>query len=96
MSQTNAQIDTEDTVRPNSDTEAALLVLELEADGIRALTDSIDDNFRKALDLLESATGRIVVTGMGKSGYIAGKIAATLASHWHPSILCSPWRGEPW
>ena len=90
MSQTDAQIEPEHTVGANSDTEAALLVLQLEADGIRALTDLIDDNFRKALDLLECATGRIVVTGMGKSGYIAGKIAATLASTGTPAFYVHP------
>jgi arabinose-5-phosphate isomerase len=90
MSQTNAKIDSKDTVGPMSDVEAALHVLELEADGIRALTDVIDDNFRKALDLLESATGRIIVTGMGKSGYIAGKIAATLASTGTPAFYVHP------
>ena len=90
MSKTHAQIDPENTVVENSDIEAALIVLQFEADGIRALTNLIDDNFKKALDLLESATGRIVVTGMGKSGYIAGKIAATLSSTGTPAFYVHP------
>lgn len=90
MSQTTTNTSTGIPLQSNSDTEAALRVLELEARGIQALTSLINDTFRKALDILESSTGRIIVTGMGKSGYIAGKIAATLASTGTPAFYVHP------
>ena len=90
MSLPNAKLEANDTTEPKSDVEAALRVFELEAEGIRALTKLVDDNFRKALDLIESATGRIIVTGIGKSGYIAGKMAATLASTGTPAFYVHP------
>ena len=62
----------------------------MEADGIREITKLVDAKFSQALDLLEAATGRIIVTGMGKSGYIARKIAATLASTGAPANYVHP------
>jgi arabinose-5-phosphate isomerase len=68
----------------STDTEAILArartVLEIEADAIRALVHRLDARFIAALDLLSGCTGRVIVTGMGKSGIIARKIAATLSS----------------
>ena len=55
-------------------------VLRKEAEGLLAVANNLDENFGKTLKILKSARGRIVVTGMGKSGHIAAKIAATLAS----------------
>jgi len=55
-------------------------VLRIEAAAIRDLIDRIDDKFVRAVDVLEKCEGRCVVTGTGKSGLIAKKIAATLAS----------------
>lgn len=57
---------------------------------ISALQKRIDDDFAKACQLLLSCKGRIVVTGMGKSGHIGGKIAATLASTGSPAFFVHP------
>jgi arabinose-5-phosphate isomerase len=54
------------------------------------LADSLNDHFPRALDLLMAVSGRVVVTGMGKSGHIAHKIAATLASTGTPSQFVHP------
>jgi arabinose-5-phosphate isomerase len=62
----------------------------LEAEGINALSASLDDKFTAALDALAAVTGRVIVTGMGKSGHIARKIAATLASTGTPAYFVHP------
>src|SRR5262245_36652433 len=72
------------------DLAAALRVLGTEADGLKALATSLDKSFVAALDLLAGVKGRIVVTGMGKSGHIANKIAATLASTGSPAMHVHP------
>jgi len=68
----------------------ALRVLEIEIEGIGALARVLDDRFVKALDILAATRGRVVVTGMGKSGHIARKIAATLASTGTPAHYVHP------
>ena len=73
-----------------SDLDVARQVLATEAAGLHALAGSLDGNFVKAVERLETATGRIVVTGMGKSGHVARKIAATLASTGAPSLFVHP------
>ncbi|MEI7713182.1 MAG: KpsF/GutQ family sugar-phosphate isomerase [Rhodospirillales bacterium] len=73
-----------------SDLDVARRVLATEAAGLLALADSLDSSFAKAVDRLSAATGRIVVTGMGKSGHVARKIAATLASTGAPSLFVHP------
>ena len=70
--------------------EVARRVLELEAEAILALARSLDDRFIAALDILMAVSGRVIVTGMGKSGHIARKIAATLASTGTPSHYVHP------
>ena len=55
-------------------------VVKTEAEAVRALEDRIDEHFEKAVDLLLNCKGRVIVTGMGKSGIIAKKIASTLTS----------------
>lgn len=55
-------------------------VLQIEADAIHRLAERLDDQFITAIELLAACSGRVVVTGMGKSGIIARKIAATLSS----------------
>ncbi|MEM7168737.1 MAG: KpsF/GutQ family sugar-phosphate isomerase [Pseudomonadota bacterium] len=69
---------------------AARRVLRIEADALQALADGIDASFAGALDLLVAARGRVVVTGMGKSGHVASKIAATLASTGTPAQFVHP------
>jgi len=65
-------------------------VLQTEADAVRALIDKLDGSFAKAIDLLYNAKGRVVVTGMGKSGLVGKKIAATLASTGTPAFFLHP------
>lgn len=69
---------------------SARQVLRLEAVGIEALANSLDDTFTRALDLLANVTGRIIVSGMGKSGHVARKVAATLASTGTPATFVHP------
>lgn len=69
---------------------SGLAVIEIEAQAIFELTQKIDVNFQKACELLLDCKGRIVVTGMGKSGHIARKIAATLSSTGSPSFFMHP------
>ena len=69
---------------------SARRVLRLEAAGIDALAKSLDVSFTRALQLLERVTGRGIVTGMGKSGHIARKIAATIASTGTPASFVHP------
>jgi arabinose-5-phosphate isomerase len=79
----------------NSDTkqtfrESALKAIEIERDAINALLERIDDSFVKACEVMMACKGRVVVTGMGKSGHIGNKIAATLASTGTPSFFVHP------
>lgn len=62
-------------------------VLNIEARGILSLIDRLDENFVRAVELLYDCTGKVVVTGMGKSGLICRKIAATLSSTGTPSLF---------
>ena len=62
-------------------------VLRIEAKGVAAMIDRLDDNFIRAIELLSTCPGKVVVTGMGKSGLICRKIAATLASTGTPSFF---------
>lgn len=70
--------------------ELGLAVIQLETQAITALAEQINDNFVAACKLLYHCTGRVVVIGMGKSGHIAGKIAATLASTGTPAFFVHP------
>ncbi|RAP38398.1 MULTISPECIES: KpsF/GutQ family sugar-phosphate isomerase [Legionella] len=67
-----------------------LAVIETEAQAVLELTQRIDERFDRACRLLLSCQGRVVVTGMGKSGHIAHKIAATLSSTGTPSFFMHP------
>ncbi len=72
------------TVRNRSATVAAVdlarRVIRIEAEAVAAIADRLDERFDAAVDLLASGSGRVIVTGMGKSGIIARKLAATLSS----------------
>lgn len=74
----------------SADISSARRLFKLEADGITALAETIDHNFSAALQMLHDVKGRIVVSGMGKSGHIGRKIAATLASTGTPSHYVHP------
>jgi len=65
-------------------------VLEIEAAAIRSLAESLDGGFDTAVALLHGTTGRVVVTGIGKSGIVGQKIAATLASTGTPAFFLHP------
>ena len=67
--------------------ELGLAVIQVETQAIAALAEQINDNFVAACTLMFNCKGRVVVTGMGKSGHIAGKIAATLASTGTPAFF---------
>jgi arabinose-5-phosphate isomerase len=67
--------------------ELGLAVIETEASAVSALATRIDESFVAACEYMLSCRGRIVVTGMGKSGHIGGKIAATLASTGTPAFF---------
>ncbi len=73
--------------------EQAKRVLRIEADAVAALIDRIDASFEQAVDMVLDSKGRVVVTGMGKSGQIGKKIAATLASTGTPALFLHPAEG---
>ncbi len=70
--------------------EIAKRVLTTEAESIDKLKERINENFLKAIEIIHNSKGRVVVTGMGKSGLIGRKIAATLASTGTPSFFMHP------
>ena len=65
-------------------------VLQIEAQAIAQLVERLDESFERAVTLVNDCQGRVVVTGMGKSGIVSRKIAATLASTGTPSLYLSP------
>ena len=74
----------------NNFTEQARRVLEIEARAIQDLIPRLDSRFAQACELCLACAGRVVVTGMGKSGHVGGKIAATLASTGTPAFFVHP------
>jgi len=68
-------------------------VLRLEAEAILGLIPKLDANFERAVELLRRCAGRVIVTGMGKSGLVGRKIAATLASTGTPAYFLHPAEG---
>jgi arabinose-5-phosphate isomerase len=74
--------------------ESALRTLDADASGIAALMDAIGEGlgapFLAAIDMMRAAKGRVIVSGMGKSGHVARKIAATLASTGTPAFFVHP------
>jgi len=65
-------------------------VLDIEADALRTVSARLDHGFADAVRLILACTGRVVVSGMGKSGHVGGKIAATLASTGTPAFFMHP------
>jgi arabinose-5-phosphate isomerase len=65
-------------------------VLKTEAEAVAALIERIDERFEKAVEMIYASRGRVVVTGMGKSGLVGKKIAATLASTGTPAFFLHP------
>jgi arabinose-5-phosphate isomerase len=68
-------------------------VLDVEAQGLHAVRDRLDGSFVRALELMASCSGRVVITGLGKSGLVGRKIAATLSSTGTPSFFLHPVEG---
>ena len=78
---------------PSTDTDlraSGVAVIEIEARALSALAERVDDRFAAACRLMLACGGRVVVTGMGKSGHVARKIAATLASAGTPAFFVHP------
>lgn len=73
--------------------EEAKRVIRVEAEALLALAESLNGEFAKAVDLIMSAQGRVVVTGMGKSGIICQKIASTFSSTGTPAFFLHPAEG---
>jgi len=67
--------------------------ISIEAGAVQALAERIDDDFARAVSLILGCTGRVVVTGMGKSGAVGRKLAATLASTGTPALFLHPAEG---
>lgn len=74
----------------DQDIAAAKRVVNIEINGLKALEASLGDDVALAIRILSKVTGRAVVTGMGKSGHVARKIAATLASTGTPAFFVHP------
>lgn len=69
---------------------SALRTIRLESEAVAAMSYNIDSSFDAACEILMSCSGRVVVTGMGKSGHVANKVAATLASTGTPAFFVHP------
>ena len=74
----------------NSDLISAKRTIDKEIEALRVMESELDSSLTKALDFMQSAKGRVILTGMGKSGHIAKKIAASLASTGTPSFFVHP------
>ena len=70
--------------------QLAKKVIQIEQQAISELIQYVDDGFELACQLMFQCSGRVIVIGMGKSGHIGGKIAATLASTGTPSFFVHP------
>jgi len=81
-------------MKMNEIIDQAKKILKIEADAVETLINRIDESFVEAIDIMNSCTGKVVVTGMGKSGIIGKKIAATLASTGTPALFLNPAEGS--
>ncbi len=78
------------TAEQTESLETGRRVIAREAEALTQLKDTLDGGFTRAVDLLLAAKGRVIVSGMGKSGHVARKIAATLASTGTPAHFVHP------
>src|SRR5215470_14161022 len=74
----------------SADLAVARRVIRAEICGLESLADALDGAFQSAVDVCAAVRGRIIVTGLGKSGHVARKIAATLASTGSPAQFVHP------
>lgn len=87
---TAVHIELSPTETTKNDLDAARRVLSVEGDALSALSRSLDGKFSKALDMILNVEGRVIISGMGKSGLVGAKIAATFASTGTPSQFVHP------
>ncbi len=73
-----------------SDLHVARQTIDREIEALKTMENNLDDTLGQALDVLQKTKGRVIVTGMGKSGHIGSKIAATMASTGTPSFFLHP------
>jgi len=73
-----------------NDIQSAKRTIQKEIEALKVMENGLDDNLVKALDLIQSLKGRLIVTGMGKPGHIGCKIAATMASTGTPAFFVHP------
>jgi arabinose-5-phosphate isomerase len=73
--------------------DKAKQTIKLEAEAIAALADKLDNNFIRAVELIDQTSGRVIVTGIGKSGIVAKKIASTFSSIGIPAFFFHPAEG---
>lgn len=71
--------------------EYAIQCIRDEADAVLGLIPQLDEDFERAVELIFNCKGKVIVTGVGKSGHIGAKIAATLSSTGTPSFFINPW-----
>ncbi len=74
----------------DKDLQSARRTIDKEIEAIRMMEEELNGNLSQALDVMQSTKGRVIVTGMGKSGHVGSKIAATLASTGTPSFFVHP------
>lgn len=79
-----------EVIKQNLMIDLAKEVFQIESDSIQKLKNRVGENLEKALDIIISSKGRVIVTGMGKSGHIARKIAATMSSTGTPAYFLHP------
>ena len=76
-----------DVMKQDTVLETAKVAIRSEIDALESLLQAIDENFVKVVDLISCSLGRVMITGVGKSGHVGNKIAATLASLGTPSYF---------
>lgn len=74
----------------NPDIVSAKRTIDKEIEALRIMEDELNENLTKALDIMQNIKGRVIVSGMGKSGHVGSKIAATMASTGTPSFFVHP------
>ncbi len=98
MSQTPSQTTLHTLPQPATEKNALLAkargVVDIEIQALEDLKSQMDDHFVRAIEMIEACSGRVIVTGMGKSGLIGKKIAATLSSTGTPSYFLHPAEGS--
>src|SRR5213592_204810 len=84
------QIATVTPLLPQDNLSEGRRVLNLEAEALHLLAQSLNDSFEGAIDLLMQTKGRVILSGIGKSGHIANKIASTFSSTGTPAFFIHP------